>query len=190
MNADFFDVYAEFARRWGWRFIPLAIVFWALFWPLGAVWVAVTLICRYRSLDHGPAARTQRRVARLLAWYPPDWRARYGVEFSELLRDKIRAGDGGLRLTLNVMRESNAARIVSAGGITATTCWSLWWLPLFAQGIAPMSMKLAGTSIRSWCLARYVPNSYQWPIIAAMITIGLVMVGTAIHATSTAHRAG
>jgi hypothetical protein len=142
------------------------------------------------SLDRASAASTDRRIARLLAWYPPDWRARYGAEFSELLRDEISRGHGGLALTLNVVRESNAARVASAGGIAVATCWWLCWLPLFAQGAAPLVMKLAGTPSRSWFLALYVPNPYQWPLIAAMITVGLIMLGTAARGTATRHPAG
>jgi hypothetical protein len=189
MSGDFFVIYAGLAKRWGWRLVPLAVLFWAVFWPVGVAWLAITLVLRHRSLDEAPAARTDRRVARLLSWYPPEWRARYGAEFSELLRDEMRDGHGGLRLSLDVMRESNAARIESAGGIAATTCWSLCWLPLFAQGIAPLIMKLAGTPVRSWFLALYLPSPYQWPMITAMITIGLIMLATAVRLTSTTHRA-
>jgi hypothetical protein len=82
------------------------------------------------------------------------------------------------------MRESSAARIASAGGIAAVTCWWLCWLPLFAQGVAPLIMKVAGTPARSWFLALYLPNPYQWPMIAAMIAAGLTMLTTAVRATS------
>jgi hypothetical protein len=190
MTWDFFVIYGGLAERWGWRFVPLALVFWVVFWPVGTVWSVITLVRRHRSLDRSPVARTERRVARLLAWYPPDWRARYGGEFSELLRDQIRHGDAGLALTLNVMRESSAARIASAGGLAASACWWLCWLPLFAQGLAPLIMKLAGTPARSWFLALYLPNPYQWPMIAAMITCGSLMLGTAVRATAMTARAG
>jgi hypothetical protein len=179
MSRDFFVAYSGFAERWGWRFVPVALIFWVVFWPVGVVWGAITLLARYWSRDLAPGDRTDRHVARLLSWYPPDWRARYGAEFSELLHDEIRHGHGGLRLTLNVIRESNMARVTSVGGITAATCWSLCWLPLCAQGIAPLILKLAGTPVRSWFLAFYLPTPYQWPMIAAMILLGLIMVATA-----------
>jgi hypothetical protein len=180
MTGDFFLDYAGLANRWGWRFAPLALVFWVVFWPVAAVWSAITLVRRCRRLDHGSAVTTERRIARLLSWYPSEWRARYGAEFSELLRDEISHGNADLGLTLNVMRESSAARIASAGGIAAVTCWWLCWLPLFAQGVAPLIMKLAGTPARSWFLALYLPNPYQWPMIA----VGLTMLSTAVRATS------
>jgi hypothetical protein len=188
MTGDFFVDYAGFAQRWGWRFVPLALVFWVVFWPVAAVWSAITVIRRYGSLDRGSPATSESRVARLLSWYPPEWRARYGEEFSELLRDAIREGDAGIGLTLNVMRESSRARIAAAGGIAAAICWSLCWLPLFAQGIAPLIMKLAGTPSRSWFLALYLPDPYQWPALVAMITLGLIMFGTAARASSATRR--
>jgi hypothetical protein len=164
------------------------LVFWVVFWPVGAVWSAITLVRRYRRLDRGLWETTDRRIARLLSWYPPEWRARYGAEFSELLHDEISHGNGGLGLTLNIMRESSATRIASAGGIAAATCWWLCWLPLFAQGVAPLIMKLAGTPARSCFLALYLPNPYQWPMIAAMITVGVIMLGTAARASATTAR--
>jgi hypothetical protein len=182
MNSDFFVTYAWLAKRWGWRFVPVAVLVWTVFWPISVAWSAITLLRRHMSRDHRSVDRTERRVARLLAWYPPAWRTRYGAEFSELLRDEISSGQGGLTLTLNVMRESSDARIVSAGGIAAATCWWLCWLPLFAQGIVPLILKVAGTPIRSWFLALYPPAPYQWAIITVMIAIGLAMLATAIHA--------
>jgi hypothetical protein len=190
MSGDFFVAYAGVAKHWGWRFVPLALLFWVIFWPIGVAWAAITLVRRCCSLDRSPAAGTERRIARLLAWYPPDWRTRYGAEFSELLRDQMQHGNAGLALTLNVMRESNAARIAAAGGVATAACWWLCWLPLFAQGLAPLIMKLAGTPARSWFLALYMPNPYQWPTIAAMVTCGLIMLSAAVRGTAIASRVG
>jgi hypothetical protein len=189
MNGDFFVIYAGLAERWGWGFLPLALLFWLVFWPVGIAWSAITLVRRRWSLDRNPGARAERRIARLLTWYPPDWRARYGAEFSELLRDQMHHGDAGLALTLNVMRESNSARVAAAGGLATAACWWLCWLPLFAQGLAPLIMKLAGTPARSWFLALYMPNPYQWPMIAAMVAGGLIMLATAVRGTAMTHRA-
>jgi ABC-2 type transport system permease protein len=36
-------------------------------------------------------------------------------------------------------------------------CASLFWLPLFPQGIVPLVFKLAGIDARSWFLALYLP---------------------------------
>ena len=41
-------------------------------------------------------------------------------------------------------------------------------------------MKLTETPTRSWFLALYLPDTYQWPLIAAMIALGLLMLGAGI----------
>jgi len=45
-----------------------------------------------------------RRVGRLLRWYPPAWRARYGEEFAELLAAQIADEPRCARRTLDVIR--------------------------------------------------------------------------------------
>ena len=40
-------------------------------------------------------------------------------------------------------------------------------------------MKLTETPTRSWFLALYLPDAYQWPLIAAMIALGLAMLAPA-----------
>ena len=78
-------------------------------WPVGLAWLALSLAGAYRARDRSSEARVERRVARLLLLYPPRWQSRYGQEFAELLRETIRSGHGGPRLTLNVVREGTAA---------------------------------------------------------------------------------
>jgi ABC-2 type transport system permease protein len=41
-------------------------------------------------------------------------------------------------------------------------------------------VKLIGTPIRSWFLALYLPSVWQWPVILAMIALGLAMVAAPI----------
>jgi hypothetical protein len=184
MRYDYFTVSADLGTRWGWRTAPVAVLFWIVLWPVGSVWLLASLIQRYRRLDRGPEARTERRIARFRAWYPGDWTARYGEEFSELVREAIRDGRGGPRLTLNVIRESAAARSTRLGsrGVVAVACWSLCWLP-FAQGFVPLALKLAGGASRSWFLALYLPAPYQWPAIAAFIAVALLVLGVAVRMT-------
>ncbi|MGD9894344.1 MAG: hypothetical protein AB7R89_10680 [Dehalococcoidia bacterium] len=59
-------------------------------------------------------------------------------------------------------------------------CWSLFWLPLFPQGLVPLIVKLIGTPIHSWFLALYLPSVWQWPVIIGMIALGLAMVAIPI----------
>jgi hypothetical protein len=65
------------------------------------------------DLDPGHAAR----AARLLRWYPADWRERYGDEFAEVLANSMSDGKGSFRLSFNVAREGVVARLEEAGFI-------------------------------------------------------------------------
>ncbi|GAA5772298.1 hypothetical protein Aros01_08847 [Streptosporangium roseum] len=50
-------------------------------------------------------------------------------------------------------------------------------LALFPQGLAPLGVKLSGSADRVWFLALYMPDPWQWPVIAGMILIGLASFG-------------
>ncbi len=169
---------ARVAERRLWLFVAASIVFWTLLCPLALVWLALWLLDRYQALDKSPAAKRERRVARLLHWYPADWRARYGDEMAVLLHETIAEGRGGPRLGLNVAKEGLAARLVlpARRDVLAGACLGLCWLPLFPQGLVPAVMKLTETPTRSWFLALYMPDAYQWPVIAAMLVLGLGML--------------
>ena len=55
------------------------------------------------------------RARRLLRWYPPAWRDRYGDEFAALLDDTIGEGTPSMRLRFDVMRSGTAVRLREAG---------------------------------------------------------------------------
>jgi ABC-2 type transport system permease protein len=97
----------------------------------------------------------------------------HGPEMLALMRSGTApaksAGVGGMQLP--PMPRSMA--------ILVYVCWSLFWLPLFPQGLVPLVVKLIGTPIRSWFLALYLPSIWQWPVIIGMIALGLAMVATA-----------
>ncbi|MGB3305794.1 MAG: hypothetical protein WBA63_06395 [Thermomicrobiales bacterium] len=61
-------------------------------------------------------------------------------------------------------------------GIVVVICWSICWLPLVPQGLLPLTLKLIGANTKSWSLALYLPGPYQWPVIIAMIALGLILV--------------
>jgi hypothetical protein len=193
MSADLPTIYSKAFERWGWKCVPVIVACWIVLWPAGVVWLAVSLVALYRARDRSEQAQAERRIARMLSWYPPHWRARYGEEFSEVLRETIRSGQGGRRLTLNVARESNAAWWQSATGrrgLRAVWCWSLCWLPLVTQGLVPLIIKLSGGTARSWFLALYLPAGLQWPVIALMLIAGLVMLAVAVRGTPALRQAG
>lgn len=61
-------------------------------------------------------ARTPReRAARLLRWYPPAWRERYGEEFAELLVADMEERPRSAARTLDVARAGLTARAATAG---------------------------------------------------------------------------
>ncbi|GEM_PF-3954613 len=189
MTGDYFAVWTKLGERWGWRVVPLGLLFWVVLWPVGTVWLLVTALQRYLALDRSSEARTERRVARLLSLYPGDWRARYGDELAELLREAIRDGRGGPGLTINVVRESAATHtsILGRRGVVAVACCSLAWLPI-AQGFVPLAIKLTHGTSRAWFLALYLPSAYQWPVIAAMIAVATLMLAVAVRATVVCNR--
>jgi hypothetical protein len=190
MNADLGTVTARTFARWGWKCVPFVTLLWILFWPVGLAWLALSLARLYRSTEHSGLARAGRRASWLASYYPPGWRARYGEEFAETARQAILDGHGGPRLTLNVARESTAAWwLTDRRGLATVTCWWLCWVPLAAQGLTPLAIKLAGGTSRSWFAALYLPGALQWGAITAMLTVGTVMLAVAVRGTPALRRA-
>lgn len=74
-------------------------------------------------------------VARLLLWYPPAWRARYGEEFAELLADGLAERPRDRRRTVDVARSDLRARLADAG---------LTGHPLDRAAAARASLAIAG----------------------------------------------
>jgi hypothetical protein len=173
---------AQAAEQHTLLFVIGSIVFWTLLWPLALVWFALSRIDRHAALDKSPLAKRQRRVARLMRWYPAEWRARYGDEMTALLHDTIADGHAGPRLSLNIAREGLAVRVSSPARrhTVAGICLLLCWIPLVPQGLVAAGLKTFGTPTRSWFVALYAPSAYQWPLIAAMVALGLTMLAAGI----------
>jgi hypothetical protein len=58
-----------------------------------------------------PRAEPARRARRLVRWYPKEWRARYGEEFTQLLADDISERPRSWHRTLDVARSGLAAQM-------------------------------------------------------------------------------
>lgn len=58
---------------------------------------------------------------------------------------------------------------------TVATLWATSWCPTFPQGIVAGVFKILGVEEKSWFLALYLPEPWQWPAIAAMICTGVCM---------------
>jgi hypothetical protein len=163
------------------RFVPVAVVLCIVLWPLVMIWPLAGLVRRLATQDYSPAARRERRVARLLRWYPEAWRTRHGDAFAALLEDTIDDGRGGLRVSVNVAREGLAARLetVERRPTVAGACWVLGSVTLIPQGLVPLVMLLTEVPTRSWFLALYLPPPFSWPTAAVMIAVGLTMLAIA-----------
>jgi hypothetical protein len=61
-----------------------------------------------------------RRAQRLARWYPSEWRARYGDEFTDLLEQEIAETPHNVRRTLNVVRKGAATRLRELGVVGET----------------------------------------------------------------------
>lgn len=178
-------VATQMAQRHLWLFIVASVAFWTLLSPLALVWLGLRLIDRHRELGKSAAAKRQRRVTRLLRWYPADWRARYGDEMAQLLDDTIAEHHASPRLRWNVAKEGIATRLAPPARrqALAGTCLGLCWLPLVPQGLVAAVLKSTGTPTRSWFVALYVWDPVQWPLIAIMIALGLAMLSAGITLT-------
>ena len=96
---------------------------------------------------------------------------------------------------LSLMRfgSSSTAKAVEArpGVVSTMSQWQrtrfttlypvLGAIALFPQGIVPLIDKLSGGHVRSWFLALYLPEVWQWPTIMLMILIGLGCYGAMLH---------
>jgi len=143
------------------------VLFWTLIWPLGA-W----------AIDRLVNPRTpERRVARLLAWYPAAWRERHGDAMGALLQDTVADGRDGIRLTLDVAREGVSERLRdlrwerAEAGLLVGTGWTMF----FPQGVVA-AILIQFDVPPSWFLALHVDGEAQYLVAGAMAGIGLLLV--------------
>jgi hypothetical protein len=143
------------------------ILFWVLIWPLGA-WAIDRLVN-----PHTP----ERRVERLLRWYPPAWRERHGAAMGELLHDAIADGRDGPRMTVDVAREGmvEGFRGVSDDELKGGALIGVGCIMFFPQGVVAAIMTQLDVP-RSWFLALYVDGGAQYVVAGAMAGIGLLLV--------------
>ncbi|MFC5823167.1 sensor histidine kinase [Nonomuraea insulae] len=65
--------------------------------------------------------------------------------------------------------------------VTVLILWATAWCPTFPQGIVAGVFKILGVEDKTWFLALYMPEAWQWPAIFGMITIGVIMHVMAIR---------
>jgi hypothetical protein len=145
----------------------LWLLFWIGIWPLAA-W----------AIDRAMHPRTpERRLARLLAWYPATWRERHGAAMGELLADAIADGRDGPRMTLDVARAGLVEWVallrrepVKPALLTGVGCTMF-----FPQGVVAAILTQLDVP-PSWFLALHVHGEAQFLIAGGMAGIGLLLV--------------
>ncbi|MER6951983.1 sensor histidine kinase [Nonomuraea sp. NPDC000554] len=58
--------------------------------------------------------------------------------------------------------------------------WCTSWCPLFPQGLVTAVCKILAIEDKSWFLALYLPEPWQWPMILFMVALGTAMYVLAI----------
>jgi hypothetical protein len=117
-----------------------------------------------------------RRAARLLRWYPPAWRARYGDEFAELLIAEFAERPRSWRRAADVARGGLLARLTGAG--------------LTSHELAPPEQVRAGLATAVWSLAAFLALGvamwsqltvgWEWaPPSATATRVGMVAMSAA-----------
>jgi hypothetical protein len=100
----------------------------------------------------------ERRVARLLRWYPPSWRARYGEEFAELLLADVAEQPRSWRRTIDVAANGLLARCTSAG----LTAHELPPLEQIRCGVVTLSCALAAFLMVGVAMLAQLATGWQW----------------------------
>jgi len=96
------------------------------------------------------------------------------------------------------MRTGRAARTVAAAAprvevptvkpsgresLVAVLCWILGPICLVPQGVVPVVILLAGTDLKLWFLALYLPDPSRWPVAVLMVLLGILLIYRAIRST-------
>jgi hypothetical protein len=100
----------------------------------------------------------ERRVAWLLRWYPPSWRARYGAEFAELLLADVAEQPRSWRRAMDVAANGLLARCTSAG----LTTHELPPLEQIRCGVATLSCTLAAFLTFGVAMLAQLATGWQW----------------------------
>lgn len=118
-----------------------------------------------------------RRARRLLRWYPPSWRARYGDEFAELLLAEMRERPHSWRRAANVAGSGLLARCTMAG----LTSHELSPREQIRAGLSTLGCALAALLAFGFFMLAQLATGWQWAAAgpANVATGTLVMAGGA-----------
>lgn len=70
--------------------------------------------------------------------------------------------------------------------VTATFFGGL--IALLPQGLVPIGIKIDGSDSKVWFLALYLPDAWQWPVIALMIALGVGLLALTVRILLRARR--
>jgi hypothetical protein len=132
-------------------------------------------------MGRGMTASTRHRAARLLRWYPREWRARYGEEFTELLVAELEERPRSLRRSVDLARSGLTARAAAAG---------LGGQPIDTGGsgrrsLATLAAALSIFSVVALALWSQLTIGWQWAppathatsLAMVVMSLGLLVVG-------------
>jgi hypothetical protein len=124
---------------------------------------------------------TRDRAARLLLWYPREWRAHYGEEFVELLVAELEERPRSLRRGVDLARSGLTARVAAAG---------LGGQPLDTEGsgrrsLATLAAALSIFSVVAVALWAQLTIGWQWAppttratsLAMLLMSLGILVVG-------------
>jgi hypothetical protein len=120
---------------------------------------------------------TRHRAARLLLWYPGEWRARYGEEFVELLVAELEERPRSLRRGVDLARSGLTARVAAAG---------LGGQPLDTEAsgrrsLATLAAALSIFSVVAVALWAQLTIGWQWsPPATRATSVAMVLMSSAL----------
>ncbi|MDQ3533954.1 MAG: hypothetical protein M3456_16615, partial [Actinomycetota bacterium] len=103
-----------------------------------------------------------------------------GARLEERAPDLLLAMRSGSTKPMTDEASRGVLGALSSGHQTAVWgCLMLGIIALVPQAIVPATMKLTGEVERVWFLALYAPQAWQWPVIAAMVSLAAAFLVTA-----------
>jgi len=150
-------------RQYGPAWLGAELVAWIAF-PIGLLWFAYDRLARFTG------ATAEQRADRMINWYPPDWRARYGEEFRDVLLGAMAERRDGPRLWLDVAREAASTRTPRPSRTwLAAGLWTLGIVALLPLGIV-----------------NAIVTDVDLVLAAAIAAAGVVMIAASIRTFRTA----
>lgn len=120
-----------------------------------------------------------RRAVRLLRWYPPAWRARYGDEFVDHLDQEFIERPHDLKRTVNIAYKGLVARIGDVGLANATVSGEGQTRAAIGTSFV-LSALMAVLALNFWSLAMLRWSSRTYHPIPVSATTGILTAATAL----------